>query len=92
LFYIRTSKLLPHRINLIPNAKPIKLKAYKLSKAQSMALKEILTFFFINNRLIEPSFSALSFPVVLVHKKNNKDITGSFNKIDAKIKSLEHEK
>ena len=67
-----TSKLLPHRINLIPNAKPIKLKAYKLSKAQSMALKEILTFL-INNRLIEPSFSAWSFPVVLVPKKNNKD-------------------
>ena len=63
------SKLLPHRIELIPKSSPIKLKAYRLSKAQTKALKEILIKL-IENKLIEPSYSSWAFPVVLVPKKN----------------------
>jgi len=63
------SKLLPHKINLIPNAKPIKQKAYRISKIQAKALKQQLTTL-LENKLIEPSHSSWSFPVVLVEKKN----------------------
>ena len=63
------SKLLPHKIDLIPQSSPIKLKSYRLSKAQTKALKKILTQL-LENRLIEPSFSSWAFPVVLVPKKN----------------------
>ncbi len=64
------SKLLPHRIELLPNTSPIKLKAYRLSKSQMVALKKILIKL-KNNKLIVPSNSTWSFPVVLVPKKNN---------------------
>ena len=63
------SKLLPHKIDLIPQSTPIKLKAYRLSKAQTKALKKILIKL-IENKLIEPSYSSWAFPVVLVPKKN----------------------
>jgi len=63
------SKLYPHRINLISTAEPIKQRAYRISKAQAIALKEIIIQL-INNNLIEPSNSSWSFPVVLVPKKN----------------------
>ncbi len=65
------TKLLPHTIQLIDNAKPIKLKSYRLSKIQAKALKEEITKL-INNKLIEPSNSPWSFPVILVLKKNGK--------------------
>ena len=65
------TKLLPHSIQLIDNAKPIKLKSYRLSKIQAKALKEEITKL-INNKLIEPSNSPWSFPVILVLKKNGK--------------------
>ncbi|OUM62192.1 hypothetical protein PIROE2DRAFT_23008, partial [Piromyces sp. E2] len=42
---------------------------YRLSKIQSEALKKELTTL-IKNRLIEPSCSSWSSPVVLVPKKN----------------------
>jgi len=64
-----SSKLLPHRIDLIPKASPIKLKAYRLSKAQTKALKKILIKL-MENKLIEPSYSSWAFPVVLVLKRN----------------------
>ena len=63
------TKLLPHRINLMPKTNPIKLKPYRLSKIQSDALKQELTKL-LNNRLIVPSHSPWAFPVVLVKKKN----------------------
>ncbi|OUM56111.1 hypothetical protein PIROE2DRAFT_27050, partial [Piromyces sp. E2] len=44
---------------------------YRLSKSQVDALKNELMKL-INNRLIEPSCSSWSSPVVLVPKKNNK--------------------
>ncbi|OUM62251.1 hypothetical protein PIROE2DRAFT_44495, partial [Piromyces sp. E2] len=48
---------------------PIKQKPYRLSKSQTEALKTQLTKL-INNKLIEPSNSPWSSPVVLVPKKN----------------------
>jgi len=62
------SKLLPHRIVLVNGAKPIKQKAYRLSKAQIKALKNQLIKL-INSNLIEPSYSPWSSPIVLVLKK-----------------------
>ena len=64
------SKLLPHKIELIPNSSPIKLKPYRLSKSQMVALKKILIKL-KENQLIVSSDSPWSFPVVLVPKKNN---------------------
>ena len=66
-----TTKLLPHRINLVESTIPIKQKAYRLSKVQANALKEELIKL-LNNKLIEPSSSPWSSPVILVPKKNNK--------------------
>jgi len=64
------SKLLPHKIELLPNTTPIKLKLYRLSKSQMVALKKILAKL-KENKLIISSNSIWSFPVVLVPKKNN---------------------
>ena len=64
------TKLLPHRIELLPGTKPIKQRSYRLSGVQAGALKEILTKLLKNN-LIEPSHSSWSSPVVLVPKKND---------------------
>ncbi|OUM56415.1 hypothetical protein PIROE2DRAFT_31124, partial [Piromyces sp. E2] len=44
---------------------------YRLSKVQANALKEELIKL-LNNKLIEPSSSPWSSPVILVPKKNNK--------------------
>eukprot|EP00833_Pecoramyces_ruminatium_P018235 jgi/Orpsp1_1/1192267/evm.model.d7180000091854.1 len=63
------SKLFPHRINLLPGTRPIKQRAYRLSKTQADALKTELIKL-INNKLIVPSSSPWSSPVVLVLKKN----------------------
>ena len=63
------SKLFPHRINLIPGTHPVKQRAYRLSKVQADALKKELIKL-INNKLIVPSNSPWSSPVVLVLKKN----------------------
>ena len=68
---LQSTKLLPHTIQLKDGAKPIKQKCYRLSKVQADALKEEITKL-INNKLIEPSNSPWSFPVILVLKKNNK--------------------
>ena len=64
-----SSKLYPHRINLIPGTTPIKQRAYRISKVQADALKKELIKL-INNNLIVPSSSPWSSPVVLVPKKN----------------------
>ena len=64
-----SSKLYPHRINLIPGTEPIKQRAYRVSKVQADALKRELIKL-INNKLIVPSSSLWSSPVVLVPKKN----------------------
>ena len=64
------TKLLPHRINLESGTVPIKQKPYRLSRIQLKALKEIITTL-IKNRLIEPSDSPWSSPVVLVPKKDD---------------------
>jgi len=66
---LKETKLYPHRIELKIGTTPIKQKAYKLSKVQADALKVELTKL-INNKLIEPSHSPWSSPVVLVMKKN----------------------
>jgi len=65
------TKLLPHNITLVENAKPIKQKCYRLSKVQAKALKEEITKL-LKNKLIVPSNSPWSFPVILVLKKNKK--------------------
>lgn len=65
------SKLLPHSINLVDGAKPFKQRSYKLSKIQSDVLKEELKKL-IDNKLIVPSHSPWSSPVLLVPKKNGK--------------------
>ncbi|ORX47079.1 hypothetical protein BCR36DRAFT_454686, partial [Piromyces finnis] len=50
------TKLLPHHIDLLPNTKPIKQRAYRLPKVKADALKVELTKL-IENSLIEPSHS-----------------------------------
>jgi len=68
---LSTTKLMPHNIQLIEGAQPIKQKSYRLSKNQADALKgEVVKL--INHHLIEPSSSPWSSPVILVPKKNNK--------------------
>jgi len=68
---LEPTKLLPHNITLVENAKPIKQKCYRLSKVQAKALKEEITKL-LKNKLIVPSNSPWSFPVILVLKKNKK--------------------
>ena len=65
------SDLPPHKINLIPGAKPVKQRCYRLVKFKSDILKEELIKL-INKKLIEPSCSEWSSPIVLVPKKNGK--------------------
>jgi len=64
------SDLSPYRIILRENVKPIKQKFYRLSKLKSDILKELTKL--INKKLIEPSSSEWSSPVVLVPKHNGK--------------------
>ena len=68
---LKPTKLLPHNIQLEMNTKPIKQKCYRLSKVQAIALKKELEKL-IKNKLIEPSNSPWSSPVILVLKKNKK--------------------
>ena len=65
------SKLLPHSITLEKDVLPIKQKAYRLSKDQAQALKKEIVKL-LKNKLIEPSSSPWSSPVILVLKKNGK--------------------
>ena len=65
------SDLSPHKIRLKPGVTPIKQKYYRLSKFKSDILKEELTKL-INKKLIEPSCSEWSSPIVLVPKHNGK--------------------
>ena len=65
------SKLSPHKIRLKANAKPVKLRSYRLTKLKSDILKEELTKL-IKKGLIEPSCSEWSSPVVLILKHNGK--------------------
>jgi len=67
---LKTNKLLPHRIDLKQGSTPIKQRAYRLSKIQALALKKELEK--LINKLVEPSHSPWSSPVVLVLKKNGK--------------------
>jgi len=60
----------PHSI-VITNEKPIKLRPYKISLEQSIALKEEINKL-LNHGLIAPSHSPWAFPVLLVKKKNGK--------------------
>jgi len=65
------SKLAPHKINLKPNAKPVKQRSYRLSKFKSEILKDELTKL-LNKKLIVPSYSEWCSPVVIVPKSNGK--------------------
>ena len=65
------SDLTPHKIELKEGTKPVKQKSYKLTKFKSDILKELLIDL-IERRLIEPSHSTWSSPVVLVPKPNGK--------------------
>jgi len=64
-------KLLPHHVELVDGAKPIKQIAYRLSHIQLTALKEELKKL-IDKGLISPSHSPWSSPIVLVPKKNGR--------------------
>jgi len=68
---LTSSNLSPHKIHLKPGARPIKQTFYRISKLKTDILKEELTKL-INKRLIEPSYSEWSSPVVLVPKLNGK--------------------
>jgi len=70
---LKLTKLLPHSIQLEPNVKPNKQRCYRLSKVQALALKKELEKL-IKNKLIEPSHSPWSSPVILVPKKNKLSI------------------
>ena len=67
---LKRTKLLPHRITLLPNSDPVKQKAYRVPKFKADALKTEISKL-IKSGLIEPSHSPWSSPVVLVPKKNN---------------------
>jgi len=67
---LKRTKLLPHRITLLPNSEPVKQKAYRIPKFKADALKIEISKL-IKSGLIEPSHSPWSSPVVLVPKKNN---------------------
>jgi len=58
----------PHSIPLIDQT-PIKLRPYKISLEQSLALKKEIKKL-IDHGLIVPSYSPWTFPVLLVRKKN----------------------
>ena len=66
-----STKLLPHSIQLQKDTMPIKQKAYRLSKVQADGLKSEIQKL-LENKLIEPSCSPWSSPVILVPKKNKK--------------------
>eukprot|EP00833_Pecoramyces_ruminatium_P008003 jgi/Orpsp1_1/1182035/evm.model.c7180000079596.2 len=59
------SNLSPHKISLKPGTNPIKQRSYRLTKFKSDILKEELTKL-LEKKLIEPSYSEWSSPVVLV--------------------------
>jgi len=63
------TKLMPHSIQLIKDAVPIKQKTYRLSKVQTDALKEELIKLLENN-LFESSCFPWSSHVILVPKRN----------------------
>jgi len=65
---LEPSKLLPHYIELVDGAKPIKQRAYRLFQIQLTALKELKKL--IDKGLISPSYSSWWSPIVLVPKKN----------------------
>jgi len=65
------SKLAPHKIRLKANARPIKQKYYRLTKLKSDILKEEIAKL-IKKKLIEPSYSEWSSPIVLIPKPNGK--------------------
>eukprot|EP00833_Pecoramyces_ruminatium_P003578 jgi/Orpsp1_1/1177610/evm.model.c7180000062132.1 len=65
------TKLLPHSIQLVENCKPLKQRSYRLSKAKADILKQELSKL-INKKLIVPSHSTWSSPIILVPKKNGK--------------------
>ena len=65
---VRTANAEPHSISLT-NSKPIKLRPYKISLEQSLALKKEIKKL-LDHGLIVPSRSPWAFPVLLVKKKN----------------------
>jgi len=65
------SDLAPHKINLKANAKPVKQRCYRVTKFKSDIIKEELIKL-INKKLIVPSYSEWSSPIVVVPKANGK--------------------
>ena len=68
---LKRSKLLPHSIQLKKGYIPIKQRTYRISKVKADILKKELTKL-INKRLIVPSHSPWSSPIVIIPKKNGK--------------------
>ena len=68
---LNETKLLPHSIILKEGSLPVKQRSYRLSKAKADILKEEITKL-INKKLIVPSHSTWSSPIVLIQKKNGK--------------------
>ena len=65
------SDLAPHKINLKANAKPVKQRCYRVTKFKSDIIKEELIKL-IKKKLVVPSYSEWSSPVVVVPKANGK--------------------
>ena len=68
---LNRTKLFPHSIVLKEGSLPVKQRSYRLPKAKADILKEELTKL-LNKKLIVPSHSPWSFPIVLHQKKNGK--------------------
>jgi len=65
------SDLAPHKINFKAKAKPVKQRCYRVTKFKSDIIKEELIIL-IKKKLVVPSYSEWSSPVVVVPKANGK--------------------
>ena len=66
------SSLGPHHIKIKEGFVPIKLQYYRINNVKSAIIKDHIKDM-INKRIIIPSLSEWSFPVILVLKNNSND-------------------